>query len=82
MRPIAYKAVVVLWDGQAPDEEFGTLVDEAPRLKTELAADVYVIVSAEYASASRSLVETIASQPYGAHTRSCLLYTSPSPRDS
>jgi hypothetical protein len=34
MRPLAYKAVVVLWDGYSPNPEFGTLTDEASRLKT------------------------------------------------
>jgi len=31
MRPPAYKAAVVVWDGRRPQREFGTLVDEAPR---------------------------------------------------
>lgn len=53
MRPPAYKAVIVLWDGRAPDAEFGTLVDEAPRLRAELGADVYLIVSDEHESQSR-----------------------------
>ena len=68
MRPPAYKAVIVLWDGETPEREFGSLVDEAPRLKTLLGADVYVVVSARHQSASRSLVEAIASQPYDTHT--------------
>jgi len=68
MRPPAYKTVIVLWDGQTPESEFGSLVDEAPRLRTMLGADVYVIVSARHQAASRSLVEAIASQPYDTHT--------------
>jgi len=72
MRPLAYKAVVLLWDGRTPDPEFGTLADEAPRLRTTLGADVYVIVSAQHASSSRSLVEAIATPPYQTHARSDL----------
>jgi len=70
MRPLAYRAVVVLWDGRSPDAEFGTLADEAPRLKTTSGADVYVIVSERHEATSRPLVEAIASRPYATHTRS------------
>lgn len=75
MRPLAYQAVIVLWDGRAPDREFGTLVDEAPRLRTMLGADVYVGVKAEYEYTSMYLVENIASQPHSTHTRLVSPYT-------
>jgi len=68
-RPLAYRAAVVIFDGRAPDREFGTPFDEAPRLKTELGVDVHVIVSDGHEFAARSLLEAVASPPYSSHIR-------------
>jgi len=68
-RPNAYQSVVLVYDGEKPTAEFGTLVDEAPRLK-EMGIDVSV-VSLNYffthGLATLDLVQSISSQPLNTH---------------
>lgn len=68
-RPFAYKAVVLVYDGENPTPEFGTLMSEAPKLRN-WGADVSVVSLDYYFSkglATKTLVESIASMPYSTH---------------
>jgi hypothetical protein len=44
-RPAAYQVVVLIWDGQPPGSQYGTVYDEAPRL-TQSGADVFLVTTA------------------------------------
>ena len=64
----AYTAAVLVYDGETPTPEFGTLIDEASRLN---AAGVNVfVVSLNYyynQGTSQALVQSIASMPLVDH---------------
>lgn len=68
-RPNAYRSVILVYDGEKPTAEFGTLANEAPRLK-EMGIDVSV-VSLNYffthGLATLDLVQNIASPPLNTH---------------
>jgi hypothetical protein len=44
-RPAAYKLAVLIWDGQPPGSQYGTVNDEAPRL-TQSGVDVFLVTTA------------------------------------
>ena len=68
-RPSAYKAAVLVYDGEKPTAEFGTLVNEAPMLKNS-DVEVFVVSLNYYFSRGLSkldLISTVASIPLSVH---------------